>query len=183
MDVFSDLTKTFTLAIWWTLFKGDLSNLALLWPCSGSSNLYHIWWWWLLPRLQGFQENVNHSFPACALKKTQHYVEISLHTLLPLLMPRLVHSGSVSWDDFGRMFPDKLCVSISLYVLTLCLDSSIVSPLRLHWVKGVCIYRCNLPSALLAEWPGSFICHCGKTGVEQTQSKSAHKVNSKEENS
>ena len=27
---------------------------------------------------------------------------------------------------------------------------------------------CNLPPALLAEWPGSFTCHCGNTGVERT---------------
>ena len=24
-----------------------------------------------------------------------------------------------------------------------------------------CVFRCNLPPALLAEWPGSFTCHCG----------------------
>ena len=34
---------------------------------------------------------------------------------------------------------------------TLCLDSRMVSPLGLHWVKGVCVFRCNLPPALLAE--------------------------------
>ena len=33
---------------------------------------------------------------------------------------------------------------------TLCLDS-IVSPFRLRWVKGVCMFRCNLPPTLLAE--------------------------------
>ena len=27
----------------------------------------------------------------------------------------------------------------------------IVSSLRLRWVKGVCVFRCNLPPALLAE--------------------------------
>ena len=25
----------------------------------------------------------------------------------------------------------------------------------------VCVFRCNLPPALLAEWPGSFTCCCG----------------------
>ena len=29
-------------------------------------------------------------------------------------------------------------------------------------------FRCNLPPALLAEWPGSFTCHCGNAGVEWT---------------
>ena len=54
------------------------------------------------------------------------------------------------------------------------LDSRIVSPLRLRWVKGVCVLRCNLPPALLAEWPGSFTCHCGNTGVERTPNMSQH---------
>ena len=34
--------------------------------------------------------------------------------------------------------------------------------------------RCNLPPALLAEWPGSFTCHSSKTGVERTSKKSRH---------
>ena len=38
-------------------------------------------------------------------------VEISSRTLIPLLRPGPVHSGSASWDDCGRMFPDKLRVS------------------------------------------------------------------------
>ena len=33
---------------------------------------------------------------------------------------------------------------------------------------------CNLPPALLAEWLGSFMCHCGNTRVEQTTNKSQH---------
>ena len=47
-------------------------------------------------------------------------------------------------------------------------------PSLFHWVKGACVYRCNLPPALLAEWPGSFTCHCGNTGMEQTLNKSQH---------
>ena len=47
-----------------------------------------------------------------------------------------------------------------------------VSPLRSRWVKSVCVFRCNLPPALWAEWPGSFTCHCGNTGVERTTNKS-----------
>ena len=34
-------------------------------------------------------------------------VEISSHTLISLFRPGSVHSGSASWDDRGRMFPDK----------------------------------------------------------------------------
>ena len=52
----------------------------------------------------------DHSFPP------QHFfffleVEISSRTLIPLFMPGSVHSGSASWDDCGRMFPDRLRVS------------------------------------------------------------------------
>ena len=57
---------------------------------------------------------------------------------------------------------------------TLCLDSSIVSLLQLHWVKAVCVFRCNLPPAPLPEWPRSFTCHCGNMGVEWTLNNSQH---------
>ena len=68
------------------------------------------------------------------------------------------------------MFPDELHVSSFLdKIPTLCLDSGIVSPLRLHWVKGVCMFRCNLPPALLAEQPGSLTCHCSNTGWDRHQ--------------
>ena len=52
----------------------------------------------------------------------------------------------------------------------LCLDS----PFRLCWAKDACVFRCNLPPALLAEWQGSFTCHCGNTGLERTPNKSQH---------
>ena len=39
-------------------------------------------------------------------------VEISSHTPLPVFRPRSIHSGSVSWDDCGRIFPDELHVSL-----------------------------------------------------------------------
>ena len=39
------------------------------------------------------------------------WVEISLCTLIPLFTPGLVHSGSASWDDCYRVFPDELRVS------------------------------------------------------------------------
>ena len=40
--------------------------------------------------------------------------------------------------------------------------------------------RCNLPPALLAEWPGSFTCRCSNTGLERTPNQSAQKVNAEE---
>ena len=36
-----------------------------------------------------------------------------------------------------------------------------------HIRNGVCVFSCNLPPARLAEWPGSFTCCCGNTGVER----------------
>ena len=34
---------------------------------------------------------------------------------------------------------------------------------QLYWVKDVCMFRSNLLPALLAAWPGSFMCNCGNT--------------------
>ena len=103
------------------------------------------------------------------------WVEISLCTLIPLFTPGLVHSGSASWDNCDWAFPDELHASLFPdRVPTLCLDSGMVSPLWFCWVKGVCMFRCNLPPALLAEWLGSFTCHCSNTGVGQTPNKSQH---------
>ena len=117
----------------------------------------------------------DNSFPACAFPSSSSFffeVEISSCKLIPLFRPGSINIGSVSWDNCNWMFPDELHVSSFLdKIPTLCLDSGIVSPLRLHWVKGVCMFRCNLPPALLAEWPGSLMCHCGNTGVEQTLNK------------
>ena len=46
------------------------------------------------------------------------------------------------------------------------------------------MFSCNLPPALLAEWPGSFTCYCGNTGVERIPKlESAQKVDPGEENS
>ena len=36
----------------------------------------------------------------------------SSRSLFPLFMPGSVHSGSVSRDDCGQVFPNKLCVSL-----------------------------------------------------------------------
>ena len=48
-----------------------------------------------------------------------------------------------------------------------------ISPLWLSLGQR-CVFRCNLPPAFLAEWPGLFTCHCGNTGVEWTPNKSRH---------
>ena len=72
------------------------------------------------------------------------------------------------------MFPDKLRVSSFLDRFPHYVCTAAVSPLRLRWVQDVCLFRCNLPPAPLAQWLGSFTCHCGNSGVEQTPNKSQH---------
>ena len=42
--------------------------------------------------------------------------------------------------------------------------------------------RCKLPSALLAEWPGSFTCHCGNAGMERTPNKNQYRKITLEKN-
>ena len=99
-------------------------------------------------------------------------MEIRSFTLIPLFRLGLVYSGWVSRDDCGQVFWDELHVRsfpdrFPHYAWT-------VSPLRLRWVKGACVFRCNLPPALLAEWLGSFVCHCSNTEAEWTLNKSLH---------
>ena len=102
-------------------------------------------------------------------------VKISLRKLIPLFRSGSVQSGPASWDDCDRVFHDELRVSsFPDKVPALCLDSGVVGPLRLRWAKSVCTFRCNLPPALLAEWPGSFTCHCSNTDLEWTPNKSQH---------
>ena len=86
----------------------------------------------------------------------------------PLFMPGSVHIGSVSLDDFGQMFPDKLHVSC-FWTAALSAQSDFVGS-RVY----VCWFRCNLLPVFLAEWAGSFICHCGNIGMERTPNKSQH---------
>ena len=94
-------------------------------------------------------------------------VEISLRTQIPLFMPGSNHSGSVGWDNCGWMFPDKFCVGS----LTMP-EQRHSQPTPTSLGQGVRVFRCNQPPALLAEWSGSFMCHCTSTGVEQTPNKS-----------
>ena len=102
-------------------------------------------------------------------------VEISSRTLIPLCTPGSVHSGPASWDNMWPCAPWRVaCELVSWEVTSLGPDSGKVSPLRLRWVKGVCVFRCNLPLALLVEWPRSFTSYCGSMGVQRTPNKSQH---------
>ena len=62
----------------------------------------------LLARIRGECLTI-HSPPALFFSSFQ--VKISLRTLIPLFRPGSVHSGSGSWDDCDRVFPDELHVS------------------------------------------------------------------------
>ena len=102
-------------------------------------------------------------------------VEISSHTLIPLFRPGSAHSGSASRDDCDRAFPDELHVSLfpdrfPHYVCT----AAWAANFNLIGSKVYAHFRCNLPPALLAEWPESFMYHCGNMGVEWTLSKSQY---------
>ena len=72
---------------------------------------------------------------------------------------------------------------VSRQVLTLCLDSGIVSPLQLHWVMCVCVFRCNL---LLHFWQNDqgLLCATAITrGWNRHQIRFSTQTNSGEENS
>ena len=60
---------------------------------------------------EDFGRMFDHLLPTCIFF---FEVEISSRTLIPLFMPGSVHSGSVSWDDCGRIYPDKLHMSLFL---------------------------------------------------------------------
>ena len=42
-----------------------------------------------------------------------------------------------------------------------------VTSCKATYRKGVCMFSCNLPPALLVVWPGSFTCYCVNTRVER----------------
>ena len=63
---------------------------------------------------EDFGINFDYSFPACAFLFFFLFffeLEISSRTLIPIFRSESLHSGSASWDDCGRVLPDKLIVS------------------------------------------------------------------------
>ena len=122
-------------------------------------NKWNVIYWWLFLHLQGYFWEC---LTICSLPALFFFeVEISLHTLIPLFMPWSVHSGSVSWDYWGWMFPDKLCLSsfqdrLPHYAWTAALPAQAL-PAHSDFVGSrVSVFRCNLPPALLAEMFGVF---------------------------
>ena len=66
----------------------------------------------------------------------------------------------------------------SVYTIQPCTMSLHAKP---HMYGG-CMFSCNLPPALLAEWLGSFTSNCGKTGWNGYQNKSQRRKLTLEKN-
>ena len=99
--------------------KTFVTQYVIMWWC-----FVKIMWWWC-----GFFL-LSHTF-------FFFKVDICLHVPIPPFRPGSVHSGSATWDDCWKAFPDELCASsFPRYVSTLHFDS-IFSPLWLDWAKGV----------------------------------------------
>ena len=60
-----------------------------------------------------------------------------------------------------KLLPFGAC---SVYTIQPCL-SFVSSHLKPHTLSA-CVFSCNMPSALLAEWRGSFACYSSNIGVE-----------------
>ena len=75
------------------------------------------------------------SFPACAF--------FFLSLFLSFLKRKLACSHL-----FHSLCKDQSTVAQQV---TLCPGGGKVSPFKLGWVEGVCVFRCNLPPALLAQ--------------------------------
>ena len=119
-----------------------------------------------------------HSFPrlrffSCLLRFCfkRYYLEHTSSTLYTRISPQWL-------SELRRMWPNVpwqvACQLVSGEVRALRLNRGRFIPLRLRWVKGVCVFRCNLPPALLEEWPRSLSCHCGNIGVERPPNESKH---------
>ena len=150
-------------------------SLLFCWQKTKTNTIVETHKCWFFPCLQGFWDNVRPLLPCLRFFLFLFKVEISSRTLIPLYTPGSVHSGPTSWDNMWPCAPWRVaCELVSWEVTSLGPDSGKVSPLRLRWVKGVCVFRCNLPLELLAECPGSFKCQCGNTLVKRTPNKSQH---------
>ena len=133
-------------------------------------------------QLRNFREGLTSYYPPLII----FIVEISARVSVPLFRPESVHSGSASWDDCERAFPDDFAFELVFLIGSYSMPGQCSQPLWvwLRCIKRVCVFRYNLPPALLAEWPGSLTCYSGITGAGRTQNKSQHKnVNTGEEKS
>ena len=131
-----------------------------------------ILWWWRLLHVRIFGECSTIYLPPTLLFLFK--VEISSRTLIPLLC-----QDQSTVAQRAEATVTKCCLTSCMWARFLINSHTmpghhIVSPLWLRQVKDVCVFWCNLPTALLAEWLGSFTCHCGNKGVERTPNESQH---------
>ena len=90
---------------------GADSWMPLLWMKSIFTYHHHFSErWWLFPFIWEFWENVQQFIP-CLCIFFFFKVEIWSCALIPLLRPWSINSGSASWDDCSRVFPDELRAS------------------------------------------------------------------------
>ena len=121
--------------------------------------------WWLNPRLQVFFQFFFFFFKVGNTSRTP----ISLFQAMvnPQWLSELRRPwSSVAWKD--------TCEFVSLKG-SHTMPGEHTQPILTLFDQRCCVFRCYLPSALLAEWPGSFMCHCHDTGVERTLNKSQHR--------
>ena len=127
----------------------------------------------LFSRVRGFWENVR-PFPACAFFNFLFF---------KWRLARAYYSHSLGQDQ--STVAQRAVTTVTECSLTSCvwahfLIGSHTMPRQQHSqptptsLGQIFVFRCNLPSALFAEWPGSFTCHCGNTGVEQTPNNNKH---------
>ena len=100
---------------------GHFGILSVSWSanCDMSTGKAILLWWWCGGVGDGgfsllykdFGRMFDNAFPACGFLLF-FWVKINLCTLIPLFRPGSVHSGLASWDDFDRVFPDELRVSL-----------------------------------------------------------------------
>ena len=120
---------------------------------------------------------------------SNRFTVLLLHVLLNecILFVRAIfniHRSSVLTALFGCCMAGATwnCCHLgerSVYTIQLCISLLHSAPHE----YSACVFSCNLPPALLAEWLGSFTSYCGNTGVEQIPKlESAQKVDPGEEN-
>ena len=133
------------------LFTPKTRNQVRL-RCS-SQSYRHQWWWWLFPLLRGLGETVRPYIPrlrffVCFVLKWRVARSCYLHAVCQG-QSKVAQRADTTVIECSR----KSCVVSSFpdSFPQLCLGSGIVSPFRLSWVKGVCVFRWNLRPALLAK--------------------------------
>ena len=151
----------------WTGFHGDAG-----WPhkqcCTGQSWLNLLWKTYLCKCSYIIIINFHIFCPQADSLHIGHvWFWMSDHTLLQCMF--FIHGSGVLIALFGCCMAGATwnCCHLgasSVYTIQPC------TSLQYHFIQShigrVCVFSCNLPPALLAEWPGSFMCYCGNTGVE-----------------